>query len=93
MGRRAVRGKLLKQSTLEQMWTATTRNDGKPVTYGLGWMVGENNGHRFFSHSGSHSTGFQSHFTRYRDEHLTIIVLTNLVGSIPGTLVKRIAHF
>ena len=33
--------KLLKRSTLEQIWTSGTLNDGSKAGYGFGWAVGE----------------------------------------------------
>jgi len=72
--------KLLKKSTLEQMFTPATFNDGKKSTYGLGWGVGAYQGHRFVGHSGGHVTGFQSYIRRYLDDGLAVIVLVNQNG-------------
>jgi D-alanyl-D-alanine carboxypeptidase len=83
---------LLKQSTLEQMWTPATFNDGEKSNYGLGWGVNSYSGHRFVQHSGSHVTGFQSFIRRYLDDGLTVIVLINQNGRAdPGKIVTRIA--
>lgn len=83
---------LLKRSSLEQMWTSATLNNGKSAGYGFGWGIGANNGHRVVSHGGSHVSGFQSHIARYLDDKLTVIVLTNLGSANPATLVQGIAH-
>jgi len=70
--------KLLKRSTLKQMWTAAQIN-GAPVTsplgsYGFGWFLGEFFGHHIVQHGGSTGTALW----RLPDDHLTVIVLTNL---------------
>ena len=83
--------KLLKKSTLEQMFTPVTLNDGGKSTYGLGWGVGAYQGHRFVGHSGGHVTGFQSYIRRYLDEGLTVIVLVNQNGEgEPKTLAEHV---
>lgn len=40
--------RLLKQSSLDSMWTVFTLNDGTPNSagYGFGWFIGEQKGHR-----------------------------------------------
>jgi D-alanyl-D-alanine carboxypeptidase len=67
-------GKVLKQSSLDQMWARARLNDGRPRDYGLGWEVKDLNGHRVVSHSGITGT----EYTRFPDDGLTVIVLTNL---------------
>jgi hypothetical protein len=44
--------KLLKKSSLEQMWTPVKLNDGKTYSYGFGWFRGEVRGHPIIEHSG-----------------------------------------
>ena len=70
--------KLLKKSSLDQMWTAALTNDGAdaPFDYGFGWFVDTYHGHRFVQHSGG-TPGFSSLIYRFLDEKLTIIILTN----------------
>jgi hypothetical protein len=71
--------KLLKRSSLNQMWTITKLNDGKPNKgdYGFGWFIRSMNGHRLIEHGGSWQ-GFTDVISRYVDDKLTVIVLTNL---------------
>jgi CubicO group peptidase (beta-lactamase class C family) len=71
--------KLLKRSSLDQMWTITKLNDGKPNKgdYGFGWFIRSMNGHRLIEHGGSWQ-GFTDVISRYVDDKLTVIVLTNL---------------
>ena len=48
-------GKLLRQETLQQMWTQQLLNDGRRSDYGLGWRVGRHAGYRAVWHSGGQS--------------------------------------
>lgn len=83
--------RILKRATLEEMWTPTKLNGGGTSAYGLGWALGNLRGCRTVNHSGSHMTGFQSQFTRYRDRGLTVVALTNLQGARPGPLADQVA--
>ena len=83
--------KLVKKSSLDQMWTVARLNDGKPnkSNYGFAWTIDQMNGHRVIEHGGAWQ-GFTSYIARYVDDKLTVVVLTNLdsAHSNPG----RIAH-
>jgi CubicO group peptidase (beta-lactamase class C family) len=68
--------KLLKRSSLEQMWTPVRLNNGKRVAYGFGWRLGEVHGHRIVEHSGAWQ-GFVAQISRYPDDKLTIILFAN----------------
>ena len=68
---------LLKKSSLEQMWTPVTLTDREQHPYGFGWDLAEVNGHRMIEHGGAWQ-GFTAHISRYLDDRLTVIVLTNL---------------
>lgn len=70
--------KLLKKSSLDQMWTAAVTNDGAdaPFNYGFGWFIDSYHGHRLVQHSGG-TPGFSSAIYRFIDDKLTIIILTN----------------
>jgi CubicO group peptidase (beta-lactamase class C family) len=70
--------KLLKKSSLDQIWTAAATNDKAPMpfNYGFGWFVDSYHGHRFVQHSGG-TPGFSSVIYRFIDDKLTIIILTN----------------
>lgn len=69
-------GKLLKRSSLEQMWTPVKLNDGKTHPYGFGWALGEVRGHRVIEHGGAWQ-GFKSQISRYPDDKLTVILFAN----------------
>jgi CubicO group peptidase (beta-lactamase class C family) len=73
--------KLLKRSSLEQMWSPAKLKDGQPNKdgYGFGWETGRRHGHRVISHGGAWQ-GFETSIARFVDDQLTVVVLTNLAG-------------
>lgn len=86
--------KLLKRSSFEQMWTSGKLNNGKSTGYGFGWAIGDLKGHRLVTHNGAHTSGFASAITRYLDDKLTIVVLTNQFGgSNPSFIADNVAGF
>jgi D-alanyl-D-alanine carboxypeptidase len=85
--------KLLKHSSVEEMWTPSLLNDGKkgvigdngagkPNYYGLGWFISYYNDHRIILHTGN-KPGFSCAFFRFIDDNLTVIVLSNLSSPSP----------
>jgi CubicO group peptidase (beta-lactamase class C family) len=85
---------LLKQSSLDRIWTVYPLNDGKPnpAGYGFGWMIGKQNDHKRIEHGGAWE-GFTCRISRYPDDSLTVVVLTNLDAghSHPGPIADVIA--
>ncbi|MEW6735954.1 MAG: serine hydrolase domain-containing protein [Acidobacteriota bacterium] len=85
--------KIVKAATLDQMWTVVKLNDGKAfrfegtIGYANGWEVDDQPGHKSAGHSGGVSTGYR----RYVDDRLTVIILTNLQGADPDSLIKGVA--
>jgi len=85
--------RLLKPPTLEVMWSAVVLADGQPFRlgpdtgYGCGWVVRDRPGHKSVGHSGGASTAY----ARFLDDKVTVIVLTNLQGSDPDSLVEGVA--
>jgi len=84
--------KLLKRSSFDQMWTPVKLNSGKTYPYGFGWSISDVNGHRLLHHGGAWQ-GFTMHISRYVDDKLTIIVMTNLDSghSDPGKIAQGVA--
>jgi CubicO group peptidase (beta-lactamase class C family) len=84
--------RLLKQSSLDRIWTVYSLNDGKPngAGYGFGWMMGEQNKHKRIEHGGAWQ-GFTCRISRYPDDNLTVAVLANLSGANTGYLAQIIA--
>ena len=85
--------KLLKRSSLEQMWTVVKLNDGKANSgdYGFGWEITKSHGHRLIDHSGSWQ-GFKTQISRYVDDKLTVVVLANLAEADPGKIAEHVAE-
>jgi len=82
--------KLLKRSSLEQMWTPVKLNDGKTFPYGFGWGLGNVRGHRVIEHGGSWQ-GFKAQISRYVDDKLTIILFANQTRANQTKLTHDIA--
>jgi CubicO group peptidase (beta-lactamase class C family) len=87
-------GKLLKKSSLKQMWTPAKLADGKaaiigdngagkPNHYGLGWYLSDYRGHRIVLHGGD-KPGFSATFIRFVDDELTVVVLCNSQAGNPA---------
>jgi CubicO group peptidase (beta-lactamase class C family) len=85
--------KLLKHSSLEHMWTVAKLKNGQPNSglYGFGWFVADKNGHHLVEHEGAWQ-GFETHISRYMDDKLTFVVLTNLGGSKPNVIADHVAE-
>lgn len=79
--------KLLKKSSLAQIWTPVKLNNGKTCPYGFGWALGEVNGQRLIEHGGAWQ-GFKSFIARYVNDKLTVIFFANLAQVNP----ERFAH-
>jgi CubicO group peptidase (beta-lactamase class C family) len=82
--------KLLKKSTLDQMWTPVKLNNGVTRPYGFGWAFNDIRGHKIIEHGGAWQ-GFTSHIARYVDDKVTVVVLTNRAGANPGNIAHGIA--
>ena len=85
----ALRGDtLLKKESKAQIWTKVVFNNGKPYPYGFGWNVTEFRSHKLLSHGGQ-TAGFAANISRYVDDNLTVIVLTNLGDQGLGSAIAR----
>jgi CubicO group peptidase (beta-lactamase class C family) len=86
--------KLLKRSSLEEMWTPAKLKNGQANKggYGFGWFIEQRHGHRVISHDGAWQ-GFETNITRYADDQLTVAVLTNLAGAKLDAMAEHIAEF
>jgi CubicO group peptidase (beta-lactamase class C family) len=76
---------LLKKTSKMQMWTPAVLTDGKPYPYGFGFRISDVRGHKLIAHSGQ-TAGFGASISRYVDDDLTVIALTNLGEIGMGTL-------
>ncbi|HEX7329960.1 MAG TPA: serine hydrolase [Pyrinomonadaceae bacterium] len=85
-------GELLKQSTLAQMWTPVKLNNGTTHPYGFGWELEPVGGHKRVNHGGS-LPGFRAQLTRFIDDKVTVVVLTNGDNANPGAIALGVANF
>ncbi len=83
--------RLLKQSSLDALWTPVRLNDGATRTYGLGWNIETLRGHRVHRHNGQ-TAGFAAAIARYVDDGVSVIVLSN-IGDIglAGDIARGVA--
>jgi CubicO group peptidase (beta-lactamase class C family) len=82
--------KLIKRSTLEQMWTPVKLQDGTTYPYGFAWRISEVNGHRRITHDGV-DFAFTNRFARYVNDRLSVIVLINLGEDQEAAMPTRMA--
>ncbi|MGH9900419.1 MAG: serine hydrolase domain-containing protein [Pyrinomonadaceae bacterium] len=82
--------KLLKRSSLEQMWTPVKLSDGKTQQYGFGWSLGEVRGRRIVEHGGAWQ-GFKAYIARFVDDKTTVVLFANLAQADQGRLARGVA--
>lgn len=82
-------GRLLKPATLEQMWTSGKLDSGKETGYGIGWGVNRYRGVKLISHGGS-TAGFSASISKFVDQRVTVIVLTNCETLNNATVLARL---
>src|SRR5277367_812042 len=85
--------KLLKRSSLDLMWTPAKLRNGQPNSghYGFGWFIETAKGHRVIEHEGAWQ-GFETQISRYVDDQLTVVVLTNLAEAKPDIIAHHVAE-
>ena len=69
--------RVLKHASLEAMWTPVPLDDGSAYPGGMGWFIADARGHRIVFHTGG-GWGFYAVISRYLDDRLTIIIMTNI---------------
>ncbi|MBS1793145.1 MAG: serine hydrolase [Acidobacteria bacterium] len=83
---------ILKSASREQMWSPVKLNNGTTYPYGFGWELGKIGTHRTVRHGGS-LPGFRAEITRFVDDRLSVIVLTNGDDASPNIMALNIADF
>ena len=91
-------GKVLGEASLKAAWTPMkvgSIHEPAGEGYGYGWLVDKLRGLLEIEHDGE-LPGFVSHLSGYPSEHLTVVILDNAWGSLPGlhphTLGREIAQ-
>ena len=74
-GGRGSNGQILKQSTLDEMWTPQYAKAGSRTGYGIGFAISEMNGHRKIGHGGA-IYGFATQLSALPDDKLGVVVVT-----------------
>jgi CubicO group peptidase (beta-lactamase class C family) len=84
--------KVLKESSKREMWTVAALRGGKPNPgpYGFAWFVETQYGHRVVEHGGRWQ-GFTTQISRYVDNGLTVVVLTNQGNCDPHLIADQVA--
>jgi len=82
--------KLLKKSSLEQMWTPVKLNDGSRSPYGFGWSLGEVHHQRVVGHDGAWQ-GFESGIQRFVGDKITVVAFDNLADSSLDRIIWGVA--
>ena len=81
-------GRLLtKKSSVERLWTADKFNDGKSNIWAMGWPILAGTSRRAVGGIG----GGRSAFFVYPEDHVAVIVMTNMVGANPQNMIDTIA--
>jgi hypothetical protein len=71
---------ILSAAQREQMWSPVKLNNGSTQPYGFGWEINRAGQHRLIRHAGA-MLGYRSEMSRYVDDGLTVVVLTNLYAA------------
>jgi len=85
------KNRLIREESYRRMITPGKLNDGKPITYGYGFLLSNLDGHRKIEHNGG-IKGFRTQLSYYPDDDLTIVVLCNTGSANAAALESRIAR-
>ncbi|MEZ5346896.1 MAG: serine hydrolase [Pyrinomonadaceae bacterium] len=76
--------KLVSKKSLDEIFTPSKSG------YGYGWGIGKRFEHRTISHGGG-IFGFSTNITRFPDDNVVVVVLTNIQGSPAGRVSNDLA--
>lgn len=90
-----LQGRVVKQTSLEQMIQPTKINNGRIFAHGFAFFTDSFNGHKIIQHFGSTVGGFGSIVKYYPKEKITVAVINNLDDGGFGSeyIAKRVAGF
>jgi CubicO group peptidase (beta-lactamase class C family) len=88
-GMAAIKGRLIKESTLQQMWTELKTKDNKDTGYGLGWGIGSVAGMRLISHSGGQA-GTSTLLYLLPEKGVVLAAMSNLEGAALNRILNGI---
>jgi CubicO group peptidase (beta-lactamase class C family) len=81
-------GRVLSAESLRATLTPASLADGKANTFSLGWAIADQGGRKLMAFGGANTVAYW----RFPDQHVAVIVLTNLQGSEPHALAGEIAN-
>jgi CubicO group peptidase (beta-lactamase class C family) len=80
---------VLKPESWAEMFKPVRLNSGRTYPYGFGWVVDDEKG-QTRHHHGGRMRGFRTYISRYVDEDLIVVVLTNLSDADAEEISDRI---
>lgn len=86
---------ILKKENWERLWQPVIKTIDDPKSkayYGFGWTIDEYNGHNVIEHGGA-NVGFRSHYARFVNDNLTIIIMTNTDEANPKAIVRALSDY
>src|SRR6187402_229380 len=86
---------ILKKENWELLWQPFIKTSDKTDSkayYGFGWIIDERNSRKIVEHGGS-NVGFRSYFTRFINDGLSIIIMTNTDEANPGAIVRALSDY
>jgi CubicO group peptidase (beta-lactamase class C family) len=86
---------ILKKENWERLWQPFIKTSDKPESksyYGFAWVIDEYKGHKTISHGGA-NIGFRAYYTRFINDNLSIIILTNTDEANPVAISNALADY
>jgi len=86
---------ILKKEDWELLWQPFIKTSNDAISkeyYGFGWAINELNGRKVVQHGGS-NIGFRSYYTRFVNDGLSIIIMTNTDEANPAAIVRALSDY
>lgn len=90
-GMATLKGRLIKETTLEKMWTSQKTKDNKETGYGLGWGIGTVAGMKLISHSGGQA-GTSTLLFILPEKGIVLAAMSNLEGAALNRILNGIGR-
>lgn len=86
---------ILRKENWEKLWQPFVKTSDKTESkeyYGYGWIIDEYKGHQLMMHGGA-NIGFRSVYSRFVNDGLSIIILTNTDEANPRVIANALADY
>lgn len=86
---------ILKKENWEKLWQPFIKTSDKAASkayYGFGWTIDEYKGHKTIAHGGA-NIGFRAYYTRFVNDNLSIIIMTNTDEANPTAIANALADY